>query len=186
MDITTQEQFQRGEWSLVEEIKQYSPLLWREHWIVYESTRDFLSRKAAEKAVCSDIIALSWPYSNGPKASAESYFEMPSRWLRKCNYIFTVLQHHVRGRDIRAIGLFLWGASIWAMLSGSKALMTILNRLGVTVSYDTMQRVRNSVAKQEISLPLKEKVISTLMAKVAWDNIDSAVLPTCFALLGKN
>ncbi len=63
----------------------------------------------------------------------------------------------MRERDIHAIGPFIWGASIWAMLSGSQALMTIMNRLGVTVSYDTMQRAINSVAKQEISLSSKGK-----------------------------
>ena len=179
------ERYQRGEWNIVQEIKRFPPSLWRFHWILLESTRDSISRRAAEHLVKGEHRKLSFPFSNGPDATLDDFYALPRRWYKKCIRIIAHLQNLVCARDGSGAGPFQWGLSVCGLLEGSKSLLSMMNVLGFSKSYDCMQRLRTMIAREEGKKDLKTKLVSSLMLKVAWDNLDTKTSSNVLRLVGK-
>ena len=72
------------------------------------------------------------------------------------------------------------------LASGRKILLSVLNFLGRSVSYYTMQRLRNRIARSQLSMPLQTKVVSSIMLKVACDNIGAKLAANVVRLVSKS
>ena len=177
--------FQSRQWNIGEEIKRFPPEVWRYFWIALESPKNTFERGLAEDEVHGEISHLSWPFSNGPSATTDEFQSLSQNHHRKCLRIFSALQHLVFCSDGAAAGPFVWGLSICALLHGSKSLLTLLNTLRYTKSYDTMQRLRKTIESAEQSKELKKKLVKSLLLKVPWDNLDARVSSNVVRLVGK-
>ena len=91
----------------------------------------------------------------------------------------------VFARDDQAVGPVLWSVSICSLSCGSKYLLSLFNKLGYSVTYAAVSRLRKKIAQEQCNKPLIEKVSSALLMKVAWDNVDGKISSNVLRLVGK-
>ncbi len=108
-DMELKEKFKSGEWSLIQEIRRFSPALWRLQWRMVESSRERVRRLAAEKLAAEGMAPLSWPFTNAASARDEDFHDFSFSTHRKVMRVFALLQKMVYIRDKDAVGPVTWG-----------------------------------------------------------------------------
>ncbi len=63
--------------------------------------------------------------------------------------------------------------------------MAVLNRLGFSMSYNFTERTRLRLASQSEKKEVASKILSFLLSKFAWDNLDVRCAPNIVRLVGK-